>query len=93
MKWSNDYWTSKCLEYDKWVHFAGSCALTLMVYWPLNILAPFIWVINALIAGAVVFVMGVLLEAWQESDGDGFSWRDLVANALGILLAVGVLVL
>ena len=96
MQFSKDYlgpgfgFLTKAIEYDKWVHFAGSAAGVLM----------FLWVYRHVINGAPTddfllqlsmlsaFVMGLGLEVTQgqDSNSDGFSFLDLIANGLGILL-------
>ena len=84
IKLAEDSWTSKALEYDKWVHFAGCFTFTRM----LVLLSADRW-----IAFAIVSIGGLLLEYYQGitvslTDKDGFSWRDLVANTLGCIMGV-----
>jgi hypothetical protein len=88
MRWSKDSWLSKCMEFDKLTHAGGSCLLTLTLYLPLNFFSPCIWIVNAAIAGCLAFTLGLFLEILQGWYADGFSWRDLTANVIGITLAV-----
>ena len=39
----------------------------------------------------LVIVGGIALEVWQGSHGIGFSWRDVVANVAGVLIAYGAI--
>lgn len=61
---------------DKWLHFGGSALLTL-------ILAPMLGYWAALLVAAV----GIGKE-FSDRDTTGFSWPDLAADGLGILLGV-----
>ena len=99
MKLANDSWTSKCLEYDKWTHAGGSCLATMVLY-----LFWFAFGFNStfsiLAASLLSFTAGLAIEIDQGielygalTNGDGFSWRDMAANMIGILVAmVGVLI-
>jgi hypothetical protein len=96
MKWVRDIWTSKCMEYDKWTHAGGSCLITIVVFFCVIFFTPLGWFMNALLAGGISFVAGLALEFWQgyHPDGlDGFSWKDLVANVVGILFAMAAVIL
>lgn len=42
-------------------------------------------------AGAAVFAAGVLKEVWDSVSGTGFCWYDIVANAIGIVVAAALL--
>jgi len=69
------------LAEDKWNHVSGSFMATtiLMLFMP--------WYIAAI----GVTLCGGYIEAWQEEAGrDRASWKDLVANTVGIALAVWV---
>ena len=45
------------------------------------------------LAGAAVFIAGLLKEAWDSTRGTGFCWYDVLANTLGIAFAAGLLTL
>lgn len=72
---------SKCLIYDKLYHFLGGAAGTMFLRlrnWPM---------LSIILS---IFIGGLL---WEIKDGfaaDGFDWKDLVADSVGIL--VGLLV-
>jgi hypothetical protein len=92
MRWAKDSWTSKCQEYDKFVHLTGSCFLTMLLYQIFHIWLVFF--LSLTFAVEVAFLAGFILEVLQgkhEEYGDGFSWRDLVANVIGIAFAVWVI--
>jgi len=88
-KWSNDSWLSRATGFDKWAHAGGSALFTCAAC---NVLAPwFNHLGQVLFAGAFVFLCGLALEMYQAFKEDGFSWRDLTADALGILIAMAAI--
>lgn len=86
LKWSSDRWLSRngtILPYDKAEHALVSAALTLIA----TILMPLAF------ACLLVLFIGAL---WEQKDavmpyekygwfgGEGFSWKDLIADFVGI---------
>ena len=43
-------------------------------------------------AAGLVFAAGLLKEGWDRFMGTGFCWYDVAANAIGIVLAAGLMV-
>ena len=88
MNFVNDGWLKKCLEYDKWSHAGGSCLIVCLLWAVLKLTGCglALWLVSA-----ICFGIGIALEAWQGTHGIGFSWRDLVANGAGILIAYGAI--
>lgn len=84
-KWADDSWLSQCTEYDKLTHAGGSallmCGLSCILAISFNRIG------QVLFAGALAFLVGFALEIYQAYRGDGFSWRDLVADIVGIWIA------
>lgn len=91
LPWKEDLWFSKngsVIKYDKLEHLAGSFLLCTLIAWPFG---PW-W------GAGAVFVLGFL---WEMKDGfypydrktgaiEGFSWKDLIADVLGILIGLWV---
>lgn len=90
VKWSDDRWLSTqgaILHYDKLEHAIVSAVLTLiaMTFMPL------------VVACLVVLFLGSLWE-WKDSimpyekygwiGGEGWSWKDLIADSIGILIVL-----
>ncbi len=90
-RWAKDNWLSKggvILVYDKAEHFLTYCLLTV---------AGLLLKLDH--TGFILLILGVL---WEIKDallpyeragfwgGDGFSWKDLVANGLGIGFGIWV---
>jgi hypothetical protein len=91
LNWSNDKWLSKngsILPYDKLEHF---------------LLAIFGVILGIFIFNfpifPVVLVLEILAILWEIKDGivpydkekglmEGFSWKDLIADNMGILLGI-----
>jgi hypothetical protein len=44
-------------------------------------------------ACALVFVLGLVKEAWDGILGTGFCWYDIAANGIGVLFAFALIVL
>ena len=70
--------TSKLTEEDKRLHMTWSFWLTLSAL----LLWPAIW------AFATVFLIGFAKECWDSRYGSGFCMFDLLANFVGITLAL-----
>lgn len=65
---------------DKWQHVIVSCAIMLDSLW-----------FYALIPSVLItFGIGLLKEIWDQNYGSGFCWYDLLANGLGIAMAIGL---
>jgi VanZ family protein len=100
LKWKDDSFFSKqgmIIRYDKLEHLLGCFGLTFIL-----IIFSMFTEMSILIPGIVTFIAGLLWEVkdgyldWEKYNrwgGEGFSWKDLIANLVGILLAYGVLVL
>lgn len=73
-RWAEDSWTSKFRTSDKLYHFFG-CAL---IFSTLKVTGLTNWLCFVL-----TFLSGLLVELIDEMRADGFSWRDLIADALG----------
>ena len=94
MKLANDSWFSKCREFDKWTHAGGSCLGTLLIFMFWRALG-FNFMFSIVFSSVIVFAIGLANEIDQGvelygalTNGDGFSWRDMVANMIGITVAV-----
>jgi len=74
-QWAKDSWHSKFRTSDKWYHFFG-CALIFATLWiaGLPVVDCFFLTLFA----------GVLVEIKDGFYADGFSWRDLIADTLGL---------
>ncbi len=92
LKWSDDSWLSRqgtILPYDKAEHATVSAILALIA----TLFMP------PLIACLAVFIVGLL---WEVKDGylrweiygwwggEGFSWKDLIADSVGIAVGIGL---
>ena len=88
MNFVNDGWLKKCLEYDKWSHAGGSCLIVCLLWAVLKLANSglALWIVCA-----TGIVLGIALEIYQGFHGHGFSWRDLVANVAGVLIAYGAI--
>lgn len=71
------------IQDDKLLHFSFSCILLFGT----TIFFPFI---ESLV---IVISIGWLKEIWDEYYGNGWSWGDIIANIVGILLGVIILIL
>jgi len=92
-RWSKDSWTSKAFDYDKFAHMAGSAFFFCLCCF---FLSPFTDKLGQIIiAFWVAMIGGITLEIYQAFDyfEDGFSWRDLVANWVGLIVAVLAVIL
>lgn len=67
-------------EYDKRQHFAYSFVIMLAVGLWLNVW-PSVF---------CVLLIGLAKEVWDHFWGSGFCWIDMIANLLGILAAVPI---
>ena len=78
---AKDSFRSKFTTSDKWYHFFGSALLYAFLWSSLyrvgdvSILACILW----------AFAGGILVEIIDGFKPDGFSWKDLAMDALGIL--------
>lgn len=105
IKFSKDYqgpgfgFLTKAREYDKWAHLAGSAAGGLFL---ILIGIPTGWALAviALLGLGLEIYQGKRRWEYDNADkafpsdydqGDGFSFLDLVADALGLLLVWGVM--
>ena len=73
---AKDKWLSKAETYDKLEHFGFWCLLYLG-------LERFLFVPDIAMIGALI--LGILWEIKDIFRADGFSWKDLTADILGIL--------
>ena len=86
MNFVNDGWIRKALEYDKLAHAGGSCLAVCLLWLVLSVFNT-----NLFTVSCIVLSGGIALELWQGFYGHGFSWRDLVANVVGVLIAHGAI--
>jgi hypothetical protein len=88
LKWTDDKWLSRngnVLPYDKLEHLLlNALGILILAYWiGLSVLASLI----------ILELLGI---AWEIKDGlipyndkgniEGFSWKDLIANNVGLLM-------
>lgn len=90
LPWKDDHWNSRnghVIRYDKIEHFLGSVILTAICA---KLFGPGY-------GSVLAFVCGIL---WEVKDGyvpydgkhiEGFSWKDLIADAAGVVLYYGLL--
>jgi hypothetical protein len=74
--------TERMQQEDKAQHII--CAFLVVVL--LLPMMPLAW------AAALVFGAGLVKEGWDGWVGTGFCWYDIAANAIGIVLAGGLMV-
>ena len=105
MNFVNDGWIRKAQNYDKLSHAGGSC-LAVCLLWNIFLIVRYVIArrrgylppleiktqrrVILLLCGLVI-VAGIALEVWQGTHGIGFSWRDVVANVAGVLIAYGAI--
>jgi len=65
-------------ETDKQQHIMVSCMIMLISFF-------FLAVIPSLV---LTFAIGIAKEIWDKNYGSGFCWYDILANSLGIVLAI-----
>ena len=65
-------------EVDKYQHVMVSCAIMLDSCFFLPIVPSMV----------LTFTVGVCKEIWDKNYGTGFCWYDILANSLGIVLAI-----
>ena len=82
----NDGWLRKAYEYDKFAHAGGSCLVTCLLWAILKTCGLNTTNLCVYVCG-LTFFLGIALELLQAFRGVGFSWRDLVADAIGIGIA------
>ena len=69
----------KYIEHDKLVHFLLSGYLTLILYIKID---------EILLAVAIVLTLGIIKEVIDYLSYKVFSFKDMIANCLGIILTV-----
>lgn len=96
LEFAHDTWTSRetiftktdLLSYDKVQHFLGGFLFAILNIW-FSIVFWLLWEIKD---GFISYKKGYITN-WPiryNWGGDGFSWRDLIASWLGVLIAVGL---
>jgi len=89
MQFVNDGWLRKAQEYDKFCHAGGSCLMVCLLWAAIKRVE--IWNLSSqsrlFIVGVLILSGGVALEIVQAYRGIGFSWRDVVADLAGVLVA------
>lgn len=65
-------------ETDKRQHIMVSCVIMLISLLFLAVMSSFI----------LTFAIGMAKEIWDKYYGSGFCWYDILANSLGIVLAI-----
>jgi hypothetical protein len=96
-----DPWTSTCPMPDKWEHFAAGYSLTLSALVLFAHIACSIWAIPliALFLAILWEIKDAYLNPWNGIElpfhltGDGFSWKDMIASQLGVLVALSIFLL
>ncbi len=78
---AQDTWNSKFTTSDKWYHFFGSALLYAVIWFALHL----IFDVSILPCMLWAFAGGVLVEIIDGWKADGFSWKDLAMDGLGIL--------
>jgi len=98
MNFVNDGWTRQARNYDKLSHAGGSCLIVCLLWSIIMTFEGYLFPINhktqrriRLITCSIVLVGGIALEVWQGFHGHGFSWRDVVADVAGVLVAYGAI--
>ena len=77
---------------DKILHFALSMAITMAVIW---LCAPLGTLFAVLTAIGVCALLSVIKEIYDcnKENPTGFDWYDLLADALGMIVGVSILLL
>ena len=98
MNFTNDGWLRQAQNYDKLSHAGGSCLAVCLLWWVAITIEGYLYPINhktqrrvRLSICGLVIVGGITLEVWQGFHGIGFSWRDVVANVVGVIIAYGAI--
>lgn len=65
-------------ETDKQQHIMASCVIMLISLLFMAVMPSFI----------LTFAIGIAKEIWDKYYGSGFCWYDILANSLGIVLAI-----
>ena len=88
MNFTNDGWLRQAQNFDKLSHAGGSCLAVCLLWAMLKLL-------HVELAISMVIIMslsgGIALELLQGFRGIGFSWRDVVADVVGVLIAYGAI--
>jgi len=98
MNFINDGWLRQAQNYDKLSHAGGSCLVVCLLWYVAMLPEGYFFPINRkiqreirLLVCGLVIVGGIALEAWQGFNGVGFSWRDVVADVVGVVIAYGAI--
>lgn len=91
LPWKEDRWLSKngsIIVYDKLEHLAGSFILCTLIAWPFG---PG-WGAGAAMALGLLWELKDGFQPYDRKTGaiEGFSWKDLIADAAGVLLGLWV---
>jgi len=84
LPWEQDEWSSTqgtILKYDKLEHFLMALSGTLT--------GAYILKLSYLSVSLFIFILGLVWEIKDgiTKNGQGFSWKDLIADLMGILIA------
>ena len=88
MNFVNDGWIRQAQNYDKLSHAGGSCLAVCLLWAVLKLLNVNL---TLTVVSIAVCIGGIALELYQVRSGIGFSWRDVVANGVGVLIAWGAI--
>jgi hypothetical protein len=75
-----DFFVQLLQQKDKQQHIIISCA----------IMAACLIYLGIAQSLSLTFVIGIGKEIWDECYGTGFCWYDVLGNAMGILVAIGL---
>ena len=77
-------WYQNPIELDKKLHFLVSLCLVLFFFFLIQ---------NLLLSIIISFLIGLLKEIYDKYFGSGFCWKDILADILGILIGIGLILL
>ena len=69
------------IQQDKILHFLVSFSLVIFLNLLLGLIPSII----------ISFIIGLLKEIYDKYFGSGFCWKDLLADFIGILIAMGLI--
>lgn len=67
-------------ETDKHQHIAVSCAIMMTSLFFMGVMSSFV----------ITFAIGIIKEIWDKKYGSGFCWYDVLANTVGMVLAIAM---
>ena len=98
MNFTNDGWLRQAQNFDKLSHAGGSCLAVCLLWAIARMMEGYLYPLTQearkkMLRSILITVLagGIVIEIWQGFYGHGFSWRDVVADVVGVLIAYGAI--